>query len=208
MIYAYALDPGTVDFGARFRNSVAWDEKALRDEPSTYLAGYRWFPYEWGARYLWFSFQADGLDGVLARYASPPLTTRTLMASVDAALDDLGPPAELPSPVPPSEWAPFTDTTLGAFGVFLVLLHATQAVEEARTLALGWRGDRLSVLAGTTDDAPTAAVLAIEFSDAATAATVTLRFAAFRSARVQRTDARVVMAVATTSTPLDWAFSP
>jgi hypothetical protein len=205
------VDPGAVDWRVRFQRSLEYSEGWVFEQTSPYSAAYDVFPYQWGARYLNFAWEAGGFDAVLARFASPPLTTHTLMTSIDAAAEPVTPsaPATL---TPPEGWSPFADATLGAWGTFL-LLGQTAPRETARATAFGWRGDRLFVFAGPASadgaEPATAVVWVMDFADEATAA------AAHTSAVVngavwitERVGARLTVATCDQVVDLAWAFVP
>jgi hypothetical protein len=200
--------PGEIDYRRLFQNGVETLEQDLLSEPLPYVRGTNLFPYVWGSRYAHLSWGSGGRDAILARYASPVLTTRTLMASVDAPEIDAGEPAAIAGPVPPAEWAPFAETTLGAFGLFMFQTKRTGDVEEARASALAWQNDRLFVFRGQPDGAATALSWRIDLVDEAAAAKLRADATTLGSTNVQQQGARVVIGLDDAALPLSWAFGP
>ncbi|HEY3497572.1 MAG TPA: hypothetical protein VGK73_22900, partial [Polyangiaceae bacterium] len=136
------IDGAEVDWKKTFQNLIVEDELGMLEEESPYLERYRTFRYSFGSRYVHWLHERGGSAAVHEAYASPPLTTRTLMASATEPVVDLD-PAEFAEPLPPPEWSLFyAPTSLGAWGVFLLALPAA-GIDAARSLALAWRGDRL-----------------------------------------------------------------
>lgn len=156
------LDPAAVDWGKHFQAALEHAEAWVLEQPSPYTATWQTFPYEWGARLLYFAWEEDGLEGVLARFASPPGSTAVLMASRDGIADEVD-TSEIEPPQPPEGWALFSESTLGAWGSFLLFAQSTTA-EVAREPALGWRGDHLWVYASDDPDPVTAVVVRLEFA--------------------------------------------
>jgi hypothetical protein len=204
---ADGLDPAVVDWTRRFAETVRNAETFVLMQPSPYSATRRAFPYEWGARYMHFSWQAGGSTSVSQRFASPPTTSRTLMASVDSALDPEAAPGVVTTVTAPPEWTPLADTTLGAWGTFLMLAKNTSDVDRARALALGWRADRFSIYGDAAS--ATALVWRIEFSDAATAqAAASIALMGLGASSVRQFGSSMIIARTDGAQALDWAFSP
>jgi hypothetical protein len=147
---ALGLDPAGVDWAKHFDSAIQRNAEELRLEESPYGPGYLTFPYFWGARYAYTAYRAGGFDGVLARFASPSLTSRAVMASVETPLPDEPAPPEISAPTLPPEWTPFTEVTLGAFGVYLLTEQTTDSTNWPSSTALAWRNDRLFVFESTT----------------------------------------------------------
>jgi hypothetical protein len=202
------LDPKTIDWTKRFEASLTRSETEILAKPSPYTATRSFFPYDWGVREVHAAWQAQGQTGVIALYASPPQSSRELMLQPGEADDpqfvalDISPPSAGPG------WTPWTDNELGAWGTFLLLNRTPQPdVARARQLALGWRGDTLSVYAHeVTSD--TALVWRLEFVDTNVALEVANILRGRDKLRVQQQGTRVVVAAATSSAILDWAFAP
>jgi hypothetical protein len=208
------LDPADIDWTKRFQSRVDAEEPTLAKKPSPYTASWSIFPYQWGARYMHFTWAAGGLPAVRGRFASPPTTTRILMASVDRALDP--DPATIPPPAPAAtaDWNLFASTELGAWGVFLFLeKQIAHDVDRARALALGWRGDEVWAYAGASTSPvapPTAVVWRIDFADEATASGVASIAAGVvgSTGGVRQQGTRLVVARTDGTMPIDWALGP
>jgi hypothetical protein len=205
---AFGLDPATIDWRKRFSEAIDRGMDAALEEESVYGPAYQLFAYTWGARYAHLAFEQGGLDAVLARYASPPLTTRTLMASIDEALVDEPTGPAIPAPPAPPEWTAFTETTLGALGVYLVVESVRGRVTGTTEAALAWRGDRLFVLA-PTDAATldTAFVWHVDLASEADASAFAATLGATPMA-VARVGSRVTLARSRSGAALPWAFTP
>jgi len=202
---AFGYDPASVDFRRLFQNVVEDAQEDLLFEPSLFVSAYGRFPYVWGGRFAHFAWQAGGPEAILERYASPPLTTRTLFASDMAAEVDLTISVELPVPVPPAEWVEFTQTSLGAWGLYLASMKATGSVVRAHTMAFDWRADRLFVYQGATTPADTVVVWRIAFGSDAGAEAAAEAFALLDPTRQ---GSELVIALSNTTAELDWAFGP
>ncbi len=163
------LDPATLDWRKRFDGAIDARAADLATEASIYGPGYQLFPYAWGARYAYVAFESGGLEGVLARYASPSLTSRAIMASSDAPVPDEPAPPAIATPALPEEWSLFTEATLGAFGVYLLTEKVTVSATRPESTALAWRNDRLFVFESLTGG--TAAIWHIDFATEADAVT-------------------------------------
>lgn len=200
------LDPADVDWIRRFNNAVARDQASLLMGTSPLTASDRAFPYEWGARYDYYTWTAGGMGGIHARLVSPPVTTRVLMASTDRALDPEPAPDRLPAPAAPPGWTALDSDTLGAWALLLLLSEtALGPGDEASTLALQWRGDGIWVYDGPAG--VKAFAWRIELGDEATAR---------RAAQVlsvgltgaQQVGTRLVIARSSDGQTPTWAFDP
>jgi len=201
------LDPAQVDWMRRFASSVAVDQAYLLMQPSPLTASTRAFPYEWGARYVYYTWTAGGMQAVHARFLSPPVTTRLLMASVQQALDAEPAPGTLPPPSPPAGWAAGDGSALGAWALFLMLARSAPAdLQGAQDVALAWRGDGFWIYDGPAGDG--AFVWRIDLADAGTADRVVALSSSLGLANLRRVGTRVVLAKATDFQSLDWAFAP
>ncbi|HET9933878.1 MAG TPA: hypothetical protein VFQ35_24405 [Polyangiaceae bacterium] len=208
MRYAAAmlgLDSDKVDWKARFQNALAHDEQLLLKEKSPYLATYKYFPYEWGGRYMYFTWAAGGMSAVNGRFARPPSTTHTLLASTMMAIDSEITPETLTPPPPSAEWTQVLATTLGAWGVYLAFQKAAPTLDAARAIALAWRGDSLAVYAPSESGSHTAVVWSLELADEGAAAAVA-QIAPALAANVRQAGTRIVIAKTDGSGALDWAF--
>ena len=199
------LDPNTVDLPRHFDNAVRLAEDWVRMQPSPYLSSYSGFPYEFGARRLLPRFTQQGPQAIADSFATPPAGTRVLL---DPTSSDGVPAWTAPAPPASADWTLTQQTTLGAWGVFM-LLAQDGTTDDADVQARGWRGDRLWVYGGAG-----AAVLAsattmvwrIAFADAAMAASVAQRLSPRFTAQVSGSE--VIIAGADSGSPIDWVFAP
>lgn len=201
------LDSTQVDWTAHFQNSLANDEQRLVGEASPYLASYKYFPYEWGGRYMYFTWLAAGMDGVQARFATPPTMTHVLLASSMAAVDPDFTMSELKLAAPPAEWTQVAHWTLGAWGIFLAFEKTAKNLDSARAMALAWRGDALGIYASNQTPAPSAVVWRLEFADESAATEA--KAAAGRivgAANVRQAGTGVLIAKTDSGAAIDWAF--
>lgn len=205
------LDPRRVDWTRLLQNRVDAVDAWILKQPSPLIAGELAFTYEWGARYLYFDWSSAGQAGISHHFSAPATTTHALLASTDHAASDDFEPAQ---PVLPNASASFTfvgDEVLGSFGMFLLLGKAA-GLEQARALALGWRGDRLGIYRGpamgTTAGAVPAFVWYADFDSEATAAAVASRLGVLPggSPTIRVVGARVMVAMARELADMRWAF--
>jgi hypothetical protein len=209
--YVYALsllgyDPHTVNLNTFFGNLVANDEPLFLDEPSPILMAQYVFPYDWGARYVHLAW--SGHQSMLGLLAKPPETTHTILASVDRVTDDAFTPSDIAAPSAPDTWTELRAEVLGAFGTFL-MLQKLAGTEPARALALAWRGDRLSVYAGSEasgDQTTTAFVWSCEFDgDAHASDAGELLAHGLEGVAVHVSGTRVTVAAADNGADVSWA---
>jgi hypothetical protein len=200
------LDPAQVDWMRRFESGVALDEKSLLMDPSPFTASRLTFPYEWGARYVYYTWAAAGMTmaSVHGLFLSPPVTTRVLMASVDQALAPESAPATTPAPPPPDGWMAVDGSAMGAWAAFLMLAKASAA--DAQSIALGWQADGFWIYDGPAPQG--AFVWRIDLADETAAArAVTILLPLFGISNVRQSGPHVVIAKATDATAVDWAFA-
>jgi hypothetical protein len=201
------LDSAKVDWTAHFQNALAHDEQRLLDEASPYLASYKYFPYEWGGRYMYFSWLAAGMDAVLARFSMPPTMTHTLLASTMGAVDADITANDLTLAEPPAEWTQLAHWTLGAWGIYLAFEKTATTLDSVRTMALAWRGDALGIYASRETPAHSAVLWRLEFADESAAIQAKLAAGQIVGvANVRQQGQRVVIAKTDGSSPVDWAF--
>jgi hypothetical protein len=200
------LDPNTVDFRERFENMVSWSESYLLEQASPYARRWSVFPYAWGGRYVQAAWENAGRDAVLERFAAPPTQTRTLMAVEDGAVPEDVAAVSFASPTPPEGWSLYSEDVGGAFMLFLYLAKLTTP-EEARALALEWRGDKLAIFSSEAEEPRTIVAWRVAFADATSAS----RFFSLSSRTTPgRLEAptNVVLANANTTLDVDWALAP
>jgi len=206
---ALGLDPAKVDLMRRFENAVTRDETFLFMQPSVLTASSITFPYEWGARYVYFRWTAQGMNGVQALFQSPPVTTRVLMASVDQAVDPEAAPAPPDLPAPPADWVAAGTDTMGAWSLFLALEESATGttVSELQNLALQWQADRLGIYEHSAG--ATAFAWRINLANEATAARVlALLQPGLPTISFRQQGTWVVAAGESDQQPGDWVFGP
>jgi hypothetical protein len=200
------LDPNAVDFRERFENMVSWSESYLLEQASPYARRWSVFPYAWGGRYIQATWETGGRDAVLERFAGPPTQTRTLMAVQDGAVTDEVDAVSFAAPTPPEGWSLYSEDVGGAFMLFLYLATLTTP-DEARALALEWRGDKLAIFASEAAEPRTIVAWRISFTDAASASRFFILSTRATPGRLEApTD--VVIADANTVMNVDWALAP
>jgi len=202
------LDSAEVDWTAHFQNALVHDEQRLLGEASPYLASYKYFPYEWGGRYMYFTWLAGGMDAVLGRFSMPPEMTHTLLASTTDAVGSDITPSDPTLPAPPPEWTQIGGPwTLGAWGTHLAFEKAATPLDSVRNIALAWRGDALGIYTSREVPAHSAVLWRLEFKDESTA--IEAKLAAQQMvgvANVRQDGHRLVIAKTDGSSPIDWAF--
>jgi len=208
------LDPAAVDWMRRFESGVGLDETYILMQPSPLTKGWQLFPYQWGARYVYYKWVEGRMNAVHDLLSSPPGTTRALMASMGMDITEAAPQAPA-LPTPPQEWVVSASDVLGAWGLLVALEAAapTSAVatpdgtpSEADRLAAAWRGDNIGIFSAV--GGRYAFVWRLELADAAAAETVRARLANLSGNLVSASGTKVVIARANDGLPLDWPFAP
>jgi hypothetical protein len=201
------LDPGGVDWTRRFENSVAIDEKYLLMQPSPLTATSMAFPYEWGARYVYNRWAPDGMGGVHGLFLAPPVTTRVLMASVDADVAPEAAPAEPALPSAPQGWTAVDSDVLGAWGLFLAMTEGSpgSAPSNVEALALSWQADGIGIYEGPAG--ATAVVWRVDMGNPTIAAQVASLLQGLPGVTVATNGTWTTVARASDAEPLDWAFA-
>jgi hypothetical protein len=200
------FEPNGVDWDRLFQDGVEIAEPKILGAPSPLTAAPQYFPYDWGARYVHLGWDATGHAGVLELFAAPPADTQLEMASIHGLAADVA-GSDSAAPEPPAEWTQIGADRLGAIGVF-ELLGAHAELEAARSVALDWRADHLTVYAGTDagDPAATAVVWSCDFASEASAGTVADVMGRNLGRTPQVTGTRVTFANASDGASLAWAF--
>jgi hypothetical protein len=202
------LDPASVDWRKHFTERIERSLDSLAEETSAYGPAYTAFAYTFGARYAHLAFEDGGLAGVLARYGSPAVTTQAIFASADRALSDEPAPAAIPAPSPSPEWTPFTETTLGALGVYIACERHLGVRATALSIAAAWRNDRLFVYSSSAASTSPDTAFAWHLDFAAEAdASVFAEGLSDAVLTVQRAGAHVTVAQAASGAALPWAFA-
>jgi hypothetical protein len=127
------------------------------------------------------------------------------MASASDIVVDDWPEPVFEAPEAPTPWMLWSEESLGAWGVLLVLTRSGTP-EGMRPLALDWRGDRLWTYSNDAVPAQTTMVWEIEFANVESATRV--ESVAPSTMGVVRRDRRVVLASSTGTTAIDWALVP
>jgi hypothetical protein len=202
------LDPAQIDWMRRFESSVGLDETYLLMQRSPYTATSTRFPYEWGARYVYYQWVQGGMGGVHGLFVAPPVTTRVLMASVDMDVAPEPEPARPLLPAAPAGWTAVDSGVLGAWGLFLAMTEGapSAAASDAESLALHWRADAIGIYEGASGG--TALVWRIDVGDPTAAATAGARLGGLPGITVGAVGTLVVLAHASDAQSLDWAFAP
>jgi hypothetical protein len=200
------LDPAAVDWLDLSQRRIKHTEDWALGQSSPWLALRDLFPYDYGERFAHFAWQSGGHEAVLELFANPPASSWALMASTDEPREP-PPGSELPGPTPPEGFTHLYQDELGALGLLVALAHGESA-EQFRSAALAWRADGLATYSGPETPAGTAVVWQIELADEATATDVASRLREVVSGSwVERQGTRVIVALATASISLEWAFS-
>jgi len=135
---------------------------------SPLLVTQRYFPYSYGARFVFDVFVGQGHAGVRALFETPPTSVLPMLLNtvgpVDVQSESL---SELPEPSAPIGFAQRGTEGLGPW-VFTKFVE--RVVPDALDMSLPshWRGDRLSTWSG--DDEGVAAVWTLRFDTLAAAA--------------------------------------
>lgn len=200
------LDPNAVDYRERFEAMVGWSEQYLLEQPSPFTQVRGVFPYSWGGRYMQLSWALGRRDAVAERFESPPTQTRTLMVESDGSIPADVAAVTILSPASPEDWALDTEDVGGAFLMFLYLTTLTTE-EEARSLSLTWRGDRLSVFS-REETAETVVVWRCAFADSASRGRASALVQPTGIGTALEGDTTLVLAAAYGAAPPDWALAP
>lgn len=198
------LDLEDSEWDRHFQARIGLSESWMLAQPSRYTAAWGSFPYAFGQRRLGWQWELGGEAALLEDFASTPTTTYSLFAVEKGA--PLRKAAALPiaRPTAPPELLPRVDTRLGALSVYLAA--GTTSPELPHTLALAWRGDRLSSFA-SADGGETVVVWTVVFAEVTNAADF-VGLVARRMPRGQfrAVDNRVTIAAASSDRPIPWAF--
>lgn len=198
------LDPAAIDWTSHFQEVAEYGEAWVLSEPSPYLATYSFFPYELGALLVHHAWTDAGAAGVDALFASPPTRSQAVMASVEEVARADWPAPEFPALEAPAPFTLDSQTSLGAWGVFIHLAVEMEPA-TARSIALDLLGDELAVYPNVDTPTETAAVWRLEFSSEGAAVSFQAEERQ-RSNTVVRDGTRVVVLASTGSSSLDWAL--
>jgi hypothetical protein len=158
--WGFERDP---DFRKSYTSWVAAAELQFAGQ-SPLLVSPRYFPYSYGARFVFDVFTSEGTAGVRARFDAPPASVLPML------LNESGPAAiepdallDVPEPVAP---AGFVRLVPDSFGPWVLGKFVELSVPGvlASDLPSHWRGDR--ALAWSSDTDGVAAVWTIRFDSA------------------------------------------
>jgi hypothetical protein len=137
---------GDVDFSSHYTSWLPAAEESYAGQ-SPLLVGPRYFPYSYGASYVYGVYVEGGVAAVRDLYANLPQSVLSMLpgdpALREASIDPLD---ALAAPVAPLDFELVSQDTLGpwVFGKFLQRSLSEYAFEQ---LASHWRGDRFFVYA-------------------------------------------------------------
>lgn len=153
------LDAAGLDFRRSFGNLREASERWLFEQADLYSATQLSVPYAHGAAYVFDVWSRGGPDAVRSLFDAPPSSMRDVLATswggelsvpLEAFQDAMERPSGLDLEPPPSETTLELSTSLGAWGLYLLVQPKLAELESARELALGWRGDLLQVSSSAT----------------------------------------------------------
>jgi len=135
---------GDLDFRSHF---TSWVDDAEEDfgNQSPLLVSRRYFPYSYGARYVYNVFSQGGMPLVRDIYRSMPQSVLPMMLSVDSLVElQLEALAALAAPAATAEFELRVEDTLGPWVFSKFLRRALSSYAESQ-LSSRWRGDRFFV---------------------------------------------------------------
>jgi hypothetical protein len=135
---------GDVDFHSYFTSWVPSAEESFAGE-SPLLVAPRYFPYSYGARYVYNVYEAAGISGVRRLYQAMPASVLPMLLSVDELA--LPEPELATAPAAPASLSGFellAEDTLGPW-VFNKFLERSISAPEEHESYRQWRGDRFFV---------------------------------------------------------------
>lgn len=148
---------GDVNFDSRFTSWIADIEESYGTQ-SPLLVGPRYFPYSFGARYMYGVYVRGGVAAVRDTYANMPKSVVDMIGGdlAGASVESL---EALPAPAALADFELVAADTLGPwiFGKFLQRSLSQFAFDQ---LASHWRGDRFFVYARS--DATVAGIWAVQ----------------------------------------------
>jgi hypothetical protein len=152
-----------IDWPLAFEGRIARAETALSEAPSPLLASLGIFPYDYGGLFIYHVREQKGQDGVRALFKAPPTSTLPALRSAEELPEIKVTPIAFEAPAAPEGVTLDNDTALGPWGVWLALYAHGRSREEARELALAWRGDHIFSYAGP--EATTTMIWELTFAD-------------------------------------------
>lgn len=157
---------GEPDFRSHF---VSWVERAEEHygDQSPLSVGPRYFPYSYGARYVYNVYDAGGTEAVRKLYGQLPPSVLPMLLSVDELVQpELEPLSDLGLPDAPDGFGLRVEDALGPW-VFSRFLERGLATPLAQELAGHWRADRFLVY--ETEAGGVTGVWMLRFDDAVAA---------------------------------------
>jgi hypothetical protein len=204
--WGFERDP---DFRSAFTSWLPSAEAAFAEQ-SPFLVSPRYFPYSYGARFVFDVFSSAGMAGVRQLFDAPPPSVLPML------LNEGGPVAALPEPLDsaePSALPGFTRHEPDRFGPWVFQKFLEMVVPDALDVGLPshWRGDRF--LVWSSDEQGVAAAWTVRLDTEAAARelfthaeAVTLRGAPSRNAFCVRAGREVTIgATDGADTRADWA---
>jgi len=145
-------DIARVDFEQTFdklRDDLTTDAHA---DPSPYLASITTFPYGFGVGLAYQAWRSDGRLFHVSQFAEPPLSTYEVMRQNVAPDMPSIVPSEPPEPTAIADYTLVDQSVLGAFLLELFLVKHGIDGYSAREVALTWRGDKLWIYGGPSEE--------------------------------------------------------
>jgi hypothetical protein len=162
-LWGFAQNP---DFRTHYTSWVANAERDF-DGQSPLLVSQRYFPYSYGARFVFDLFSAGGIQNVRTRLAAPPTSVLPMLLSVDTLVEpELESLAALGAPEPLPGFELMWTDSLGpwVFGKFLERVVYDFGANDLRS---HWRGDRFFVY--SLGEQTVTALWTLRFDDASAA---------------------------------------
>ena len=159
---------GDIDFRSHYTAWIPNAEDVFADQ-SPLLVGPRYFPYSYGARFVYELYEQGGVAAIRELYSNFPSSVLPMLPSdgssgalIDAEVESLD---TLLAPAPATNFRLVSEDSLGpwVFGKFLQRSLSQFAFDE---LASHWRGDRFFVYAR---EASVTGVWAVQLDDVARA---------------------------------------
>jgi hypothetical protein len=194
------LDAAELDLQRSFDNLRDASERWLFEQGDLYSASQLSVPYAHGAAYVFDVWSEGGSSAVRALFDAPPSSMREVLATswggeLSVPLEPFPAPTEAASGLgferSPGEAKLETSTSMGAWGLYLLVRSKLDDAESARSLALGWRGDLLEVFSLAAGE--TAARWQLQLGDALAAARVAELLSDMPGVTASAAEARVTL---------------
>ncbi len=159
---------GNVNFGAYFMSWVPDAEEFFAGQ-SPLLVGPRYFPYSYGARYMYNLFAQGGVGAIRATYANMPGSVLPMLVRPSpSGGPSLAPPDAFVPPAAVADFALVTRDSLGPW-VFWKFLQRSLVDPNASDLVPYWRGDGVFIYANASAAPEVTVIWSIELDDASSA---------------------------------------